>query len=143
MILELKVLAQHLGLVMVVAPKRSDSVGGFPRSECSVLLKFRRSLSQEAPGNAESGLAASVVSGGEQATRRSGAALIKDPPWANHTTAVTCDSTSVGCSTANTLAGPRRTILPPRPRSRPPPTPPLLLWKYLTNCPNCGISQYM
>ena len=35
-------------------------------------------------------------------------------------------------STASTLAGPRRIILPPRPRSRPPPTPPLLLRKYLT-----------
>ena len=33
---------------------------------------------------------------------------------------------------------PRRTILPPRPRSRPPPTPPLLLRKYLTNCPTVG-----
>ena len=58
--------------------------------------------------------------------------------WANHTTAATCDSTSVGCSTASTLAEPRRTNFPPRPRSRPPPTPPLLLRKYLTNCPTVG-----
>ena len=54
----------------------------------------------EAPGNAASRLAASK----NQMLR---AARIRDPPWANHTTAATCDSTCVGCSTANTLARPR------------------------------------
>ena len=106
------------------ASKRSDSAGGFPRSAYSVLLRFRRSRSHEAPGNAESGLATSnnEVSSDEQATKCSRAALIKEPPCASHTTAATCDSNSVGCQTASTLAGPRRTIFEPRPRSRPPPT---------------------
>ena len=101
---------------------------------------FRGPESHEAPGNAESGLAAShtEVSSDEQATKCPGAALVKEPPRANRTTAATCDSTSVGCSTASTLARPRRTIFPQRPRSRPPPTPPLLLRKYLTNCPTVG-----
>ena len=67
-----------------------------------------------------------------------GAARINDPPWANHTTAATCDSASVGCSKANTLAGRRRTNFPPMPRSRPPQTPPLLLRNYLTTCPTVG-----
>ena len=81
--------------------KRSDSVGGFPSSAYSVLLRFRRSRSHEARGNAESGLATSnnEVSSDEQATKCSGADLIKEHPWASHTTAATCASTSVGCST--------------------------------------------
>ena len=76
----------------------------FPNNS-TVLLRFLRSRSRDAPGDAASGLAATnkVVSSGEPATKCSGAALIKDPPWANHITAATCDSTSVGCSTADTL----------------------------------------
>ena len=117
-----------------------DSVGGFPRSAYSVLLRYRRSRSNEAPGGSESGLAASnnKVSRDEHSTKCSGAALIKETPWDSHTTAATGESTSVGSSTASTLARPRRTIFPPRPRSRPPPTSPLLLWKYLTKLSNCN-----
>ena len=137
-------LAQHLGLVMVGKDDHivSDPVGGFPRSAYSVLLRFRRSQSHEEPGNAESALAASnnEVSSDKQSTTCSGAALIKEPPWANHTTAATCDFTSVGCSNASTLAGPRRTIFPTRPRSRPPPTPPLLLRKVLNNYPTVDLA---
>ena len=61
----------------------------------SVLLKFRKSRSHKAPCNAESGLATSnnEVSSDEQSTKCSGAALIKKPPCASHTTAATCDST--------------------------------------------------
>ena len=64
--------------------------------------------------------------------------LSRNLQWANHTIAATCDSTSVGCSTVSTHAAPRRTFFPPRPRSRLPQTPPLLLRKYLTNCPAVG-----
>ena len=64
-------------------------------------ISIRKSRSHEAPSNAESGLAASnneVSSDDEQFTKCSGSALVKEPLWANHTTAATCDSTSVGCS---------------------------------------------
>ena len=102
MTLELEVLAQHLDLVMTgkddhiadalchraLAKHPNVQIQSVPRSACSVLVKFRRSRSHDAPGNAESRLAASnnVVSSGEQATRWWGGALFKDPPWANHTT---------------------------------------------------------
>ena len=130
-------LAQHLDLVMVgkddhiVAFLYHRDLAKHPnvliQSEDSqdqrtqFFLRFLKSRSHEAPGNAESGLTTSnnEVSSDEQATKCSGAALIKEPPWASHTTAATCDSTSVGCSSASTLAGPRRTIFPPRLRSRP------------------------
>ena len=76
-ILELEVPVQ-LDLAMVgksdhivaVLYHRDHSVGGFPRSAHSVLLRFRRSRSHEAPSNAESGLATSnnEVSSDEQST---------------------------------------------------------------------------
>ena len=120
--------------------KRSDSVGGFLRSTYSVLLRFLRSRSQETSDNVvfEETASNNVLSSGEQSIRCSGTALIKDPPWTNHTTITTCDSISVHWSTVNTLAGLRRTIFPSRQRSRPSPIPPLLLRTYLTNCPTFG-----
>ena len=112
-ILELEVPAQHLDLVMVgkgdhiVAvlyhrdlakhPNVQIQSEGSQDQHTQFFSNFQRSRSH--PGKAESGLAASnnEVSSGEQPTKCSGAALIKEPPWANHTTAATCDSTSVGC----------------------------------------------
>ena len=87
-----------------------------------------------------SGLAASnnVVSTGEQSTKCSGAARIKDPPWANHTTAVTFDYTSLGCSTANTLAGPNLSTKDHDHRHR----PTLALSNILHQASNCWISQH-
>ena len=80
--------------------KRSDSVGDLPRSAYSVPTghEVKSSIWIAASNNVESSA--------EQSTKCSGTALVKDPPWADHTTSVTCDSISVGCSTANTLAGP-------------------------------------
>ena len=125
--------------------RRPHAVGGFQRSAYSILI-FVRPRSRETPSNAASGLTTSnnVISRSEQSAKWSGTAIIKDPTWANHTTAATCNSTSVDCSIANTLAGPRRFICPPRSRSRPPPTPPLfsahLISKYFAKRKVCRAS---
>ena len=95
-VLELDVLARHLNLVIVGNDDRSVAVlyhRDLAKHPCVPLLSEGSQGSHEAPGNAASGLATSnsVVS------RGSGAVRIKDPPWANHTTAATCHSTSNGC----------------------------------------------
>ena len=137
-ILELEVLAQHLDLVMVgccslpsgscQASKRSDSVGGFPRSAYSVLLRFRRSRSHEAPSKAESGVATSnyEVSSDEQSTKSSGAALIKEPPWASqpHNCCDSCRTKKNHFSTKTPITTTTDSTFAPS--------------EVLTNCPTVG-----
>ena len=78
----------------------------------------------------------------EQSTKCSEAARIKDPPWANHTTAATCDSTFVGCSIANTLAGPRRTNFSTKATITTAANTPLAPSKVSHQLSNCWISQH-
>ena len=103
-------------------PNIQISVGSFPRSAYSSDFSSHEAMMHQVTQHLYWATSNNVVCSGEQSTKCSGAQT-----RANHTTAATCDPTTVGCSTANTLAGSRRTIFPPRPRSRPPPTPPLLL----------------